>query len=334
MSGPEVSVLIVNWNTREMLAECLSSLERAEPPGVLETIVVDNGSSDGSAEMVRERFPDVTLVENDGNVGFAAAVNQADAASTAPVRLLLNSDTIVPPGVITGCRDHLLSNPGVAGVGCRLKNPDGSHQSSVFRFPSLRGSFFTASYLSRIFPRHPVLNWDRYGFGEWTEVRTAEVVMGSFLLLRRDVVPLDEPLLDEGYFMYGEETDLCRRIVAMGERIEFHPGFEIVHVHGGSSRTPAQLAWAEESKRRAQLRFIHHWRPKWVAWLANLVLLVGLAPRWATWASLDAADRLRGRPSQRRRLRAGAARFHRRALTDLSVLDEPWGPPPAGEEAP
>jgi GT2 family glycosyltransferase len=328
VTTPEISVLIVNWNTRDLLAECLASLERSEPPGVLETIVVDNGSTDGSADMVREQFSSVVIVENNDNAGFAAAVNQADAAASAPVRLLLNSDTVVPAGVITGCRDHLLDSPDVAGVGCRLLNPDGSHQSSVFRFPSVRGTFFNAIYLSQVFPTQPVLNWDRYGFGDWTEVRAADVVMGSFLLLRRDVVPLDEPLLDAGYFMYGEETDLCRRIVETGQRIEFHPGFEITHVHGGSSRTAAQLAWAEEAKRRGQLRFLRRWRAAPVVWLVNLILLLGLAPRWCAWAGGDLVDRLRGRGSTGRRLRAGVGRLHLRALTDLSVLDEPWGPPP------
>ncbi len=329
MTSPSVSVLIVNWNTRDLLAECLASLQTAEPEGVLEIVVVDNGSGDGSAEMVRTRFPSVVLVVNSENAGFAAAVNQADAAASAPFRLLLNSDTVVPAGVISGCRDHLVATPGVAAVGCRLLNVDGSHQSSVFRFPSLRGLLFNALYLSQVFRTHPTLNWDRYGFGDWSEIRTVDVVMGSFLLVRRAVVPVDEPLLDDGYFMYGEETDLCRRIVDQGERVEFHPGFAITHVHGGSSKTPGQLAWAEESKRRGQLRFLRRWRAAPVAWSANLILLVGLVPRWWAWTALDVLDRLRGRASSGRRLRAGVARFHLRALVDLTVLDEPWGPPPA-----
>jgi N-acetylglucosaminyl-diphospho-decaprenol L-rhamnosyltransferase len=328
MTMPEVSVLIVNWNTCDLLRSCLASLEHAEPDGVLETIVVDNGSADGSAAMVRTEYPSAVLVENTDNAGFAAGVNQADALATAPLRLLLNSDTVVPPGAIAGCAEHLRADPEVAGVGCRLLNVDGSQQSSVFRFPSVRGLALNASYVSKIFPTHPLLNWDRYGFGDWTDIRRADVVMGSFLLLERDVVSLDEPLLDEGYFMYGEETDLCRRIVEKGQRIEFHPGYAITHLHGASSRTPGQLAWSEEAKRRGQLRFLHRWRPPAVAWTANLVLLLGLAPRWCGWAALDLIDRVRGRGSTGRRLRAGAARFHLRALTDLSALDEPWGPPP------
>lgn len=333
MTLPEVAVLIVNWNTCELLAACLESLTGAEAADTLEIIVVDNGSTDGSAEMVRSRFDHVVLVENASNVGFAAAVNQADAAATAPFRLMLNSDTVVPPGVILGCRDHLVDHPEVAGVGCRLLNPDGSHQSSVFRFPSIRGLALNALYVSQVFPNHPVLNWDRYGFGDWNAVRRADVVMGSFLLVRRDIVPLDEPLLDEGYFMYGEETDLCRRIVERGSRIEFHPGFAITHVHGGSSKTPGQLAWSEEAKRRGQLRFLLHWRAAPVAWFANLVLLLGLGPRWCAWTALDIADRVRGRGSTGRRLRAGVARFHLRAMGRLSVLDEPWSAPPSGQEA-
>ena len=329
MTPPEVSVLIVNWNTRELLRSCLRSLAVAECPGVLEVVVVDNGSTDASVEMVRSEFPAVALVENADNAGFAAAVNQADLAASAPYRLLLNSDTIVPPGVITGCRDHLREHASVAGVGCRLLNADGSHQSSVFRFPSLIGLVFNATYLSQVFPNHPILNWDRYGFGKWTEIRSADVVMGSFLLLDRAALETDRPLLDEGYFFYGEETDLCRRLLERGYRIEFHPGHSITHVHGASTRSAAQLAWAEEAKRRGKLRFLRMWRRPSVAWTANLILLVGLIPRWCGWAVLDAADRLRGRGSTGRRLRAGVARFHLRALRDISVLEEPWGPPPA-----
>ena len=308
----EVSVLIVNWNTCGLLRDCLESLREAEPPGMLEIVVVDNGSTDGSIEMVRTGFPSVTVVENADNVGFAAAVNQADAVATAPYRLMLNSDTVVPPGVISGCRDHVRSDAEVAGVGCRLLNEDGSHQSSVFRFPSLLGLLFNATYLSQVFPDHPVLNWDRYGFGKWTEIRPADVVMGSFLLLDRAAVETDRPLLDEGYFFYGEETDLCRRFLDRGYRIEFHPGYSITHVHGASTRSPAQLAWAEEAKRRGKLRFLRMWRRPIVAWTANLILLLGLIPRWCTWTALDIVDRLRGGRSAGRRLRAGVARFHLR----------------------
>lgn len=333
MTTPEVSVLIVNWNTRDLLRDCLASLLAAEPPGVLEIIVVDNGSGDGSVEMVRAEFPSVVLIENTDNVGFAAAVNQADAIATAPHRLMLNSDTVVPEGVISGCRDHVASDEQVAGVGCRLLNEDGSHQSSVFRFPSLRGLAFNATYLSQIFPDHPVLNWDRYGFGKWTEIRTADVVMGSFLLLDRSALETARPLLDEGYFFYGEETDLCRRLRDRGYRIEFLPHFSITHIHGASTRSPAQLAWAEEAKRRGKLRFLRMWRRPIVAWTANLILLLGLVPRWCAWATLDALDRVRGRSPSGRRLRAGVARFHLRALRDLSVLEEAWGPPPRSEAA-
>lgn len=326
--APEISVLIVNWNTCELLRSCLRSLADAEAPGTLEVIVVDNGSVDGSAVMVRREFPSVTVIENDANAGFAAAVNQADEVATAPFRLLLNSDTVVPPGVITGCRDHVRDHDAVAGVGCRLLNADGSHQSSVFRFPSLLGLAFNATYLSRIFPNHPILNWDRYGFGNWTEVRRADVVMGSFLLLDSNALDPGSPLLDEGYFFYGEETDLCRRLAERGLHIEFLPGYSITHVHGASTRTPAQLAWAEEAKRRSKLRFLRTWRRPAVAWVANLILLAGLVPRWWGWATLDAIDRLRGRGPGGRRLRAGVARFHLRAMRDLAVLDERWGPPP------
>ncbi len=332
VTEPSVAVLIVNWNTRDLLDACLRSLLAAEPAGFLEVIVVDNASADGSADMVRERDYPVVLVDNDRNLGFAVAVNQADALATAPYRLLLNSDTVVPEGVIRRCLDYLEAESGVAALGCRLLNEDGTHQTSVYRFPSLLGITLDASYLPQVFPRSRVISHDRYGGGDWDDVRRADAVMGSFMLLRRDAVPVNEPLLDEDFFMYCEEVDLCRRIAAGGESVVFHPGFEITHVRGAStSKTPEQYAWAVSAKRRGQLLFLRRWRRGVVSWLANLVMLVGLGPRAMVWSVADLLDRLRGRPGAGRRRQLQVGWFHIRALVRPSTMDEAWGPPPSAD---
>ena len=330
---PAVSVLIVNWNTRELLMQCLDSLDRAEVGGMLEVIVVDNGSDDGSIAAVRARSVLPTVIENANNVGFGAAVNQADSVATAPYRLLLNSDTIVPAGTIGTCVETLGAHADWAGVGCRLINGDGTHQSSIFRFPSLWGVGATAAYLSTLRPSSDRLNWARYGHRNPTTAEQVDVVMGSFLLLDRSAIPQDDSIFDEGYFMYGEETDLCRRVLESGRKIVYAPSVCVTHLHGASSRTPEQLAWAEESKRRATLRFLRKWRQTPVAWFANLEMLIGLGPRWAAWSLADMRDAVAHRATVRRRLRAGAARFHLRAVWRPSTMDEAWGPPPVDRPA-
>lgn len=324
--APTVSALIVNWNTCELLTECLDSLRKAEPDGYVQTIVVDNGSSDGSLAMLERRSDQLELVANDDNSGFTAATNQAFERATAPYVLMLNSDTVVSPGAISGCVQRLEETPGAAVVGCRVLNPDGTHQNSVFRFPDLRGITQTALYLPQAFPDHPVLNWPRYGTGLWDEPHEVDVVMGGFLLVRRDALE-EGPLLDDGFWMYGEETDLCRRLAERGHRVVFDPEPTIIHAHGGSGTTLS--AWSETAKRRGILRFVWKWHPAPVAWLANAVMLLGLAPRMFGWGLADLLDRWRGRPDPGRRKRLGAATFHLEALTRPSRLDEPWGPPVA-----
>ncbi len=324
--SPTVSVLIVNWNTRDLLHQCLTSLENAEAAGYLEVIVVDNGSSDGSAELLREG--EYEAIINTDNRGFTAATNQAFERATAPYVLMLNSDTVVSPGTIRSCVEYMRSADNVAGVGCRLLNPDGTAQSSVFRFPSLKGVILTTSFLSRIVPRSAAINFDRYGGGDLNEIAEVDVVMGSFLLIDREFL-VDDNLLDDGYFMFGEETDLCRRLRAAGGRILFLPHRSIVHVHGASAKTADQIAWSELAKRRGVLRFLRIWRRRGVAEIANIVMLFGLAPRYLAWCGADIVDLARGRPQANRRRRAAAVRFHLQAVKRPSAMDEPWGPPPS-----
>ncbi len=326
---PWVSVVIVNWNTRELLAACLESLGAAGEG--IEVIVVDNASSDGSAAMVRERFPAVRLLCNESNLGFGRAVNQGYAAARADYVLLLNSDTRVEANAIRASVGFLEEQRDTAVVGCRLRYADGRVQSSCFRFPSVFGSVLTSFYLSQLFRGSYLLDWNRYGHRSWETAREVDCVMGSFFMIRRAAIT-EEPLLDEGYYMYAEETDLCYRLKRAGWKTMFFPGAEIVHHHGGSAKTPRLAAWAAFANHRGELRFLYKWRGWISGWAANAVVAAGIALRTPGWLVLDLIQATRERDlAARRLLKAKSLRFHLAALLRPRLLDENWaGPDAAG----
>jgi GT2 family glycosyltransferase len=322
---PRVSIGIVNWNTRNLLEQCLSSLAPDVQAGIAEVFVVDNGSCDGSVSAVEEHFPHVRLIRNDANLGFTKAVNQAYDSSTAEYFLMLNSDTVVIPNAISACLEHLDSHRDTAAVGCRITYPNGEPQSSCFRYPNPLSVLLNSLYLSQAFPNSYLLNWDRYGRRVWEEPREVDCVMGSFILLRRSAVRGDT-LLDEGYFMYGEEADLCYRLKRSGWKIIFFPRAEITHHHGGSTRDPQRAAWAYEAKQRAILRFIMKWRGTAVAWLSNLIMLVGMIPRLTGWFVADVFTSLPANGAMSRALKARTLRFLLSACVRPRLFDSSWEP--------
>jgi GT2 family glycosyltransferase len=324
-SRPRVSVAIVNWNTRDLLEQCLSSLAPDVRGGIAEVLVVDNGSRDDSVPAVEEGFPDVRLIRNDANLGFARAVNQAYGASTAEYFLMLNSDAIVTPNAIGACVEYLDSHRDTAAVGCRITYPGGAPQSSCFRYPNPLSVLLTSMYLSQAFPNSYLLNWDRYGHRVWDEPREVDCVMGGFMLLRRSAIQ-EGTLLDEGYFMYGEEADLCYRLRQAGWKIIFFPRAEIAHHHSGSTRDPHVTAWAYEAKQRAILRFIMKWRGTAVASLTSLIMLVGMIPRLMGWFVADLFTSLPADGTMRRTLKGRALRFQLSACVRPRLFDSSWEP--------
>ena len=324
----QVDVFIVNWNTADLLAACLDSLKATQEASQLKVFVVDNGSSDHSVKVVGERFPSVTVIENDDNVGFARAHNQAFAASSSPYVLLLNSDAEVPSGTVSYCRDLMEEENQIGVVGCAIANPDGSPQNSVFRYPSVRGLASTSLMLAQAFPDSDVLNYDRYGSALPVELSDVDVVMGSFLMVRRS--DLNGQLLDDGYFMYTEEADLCRRMTGNELRVVFEPAVSITHVKGGSTRSPAQKAWSYEAKRRSVLRYLRKWRGPLVAYGTNLLLLVDLLPRSVGWLAADALSVIRRRePGHYHKI--SILRFHLQAAVNPSSMDRRFHGPPESE---
>jgi len=180
-SQPDVSVVIVNYNTRDMLRDCLDSVFKETRQAKIEVIVVDNNSSDDSCAMLQERFPQVILIPNPINRGFAAANNQALRQAAGRYCLLLNPDTIILDGAIDKCLAFTDANPRVGAVGPRVFWPDGRHQSSVFRFPRLLDLMLNTTGLPRM-TKLPTLEPARYATWDWNKTRDVDVIAGCFLL--------------------------------------------------------------------------------------------------------------------------------------------------------
>jgi len=230
----DISIVIVSWNSHDYLSECLSSLAAGAGPLSFEVFVVDNASRDGSADLVREKFPWAHLIPNSENRGFAAANNQALRISSGRYALLLNPDTRVHPQAIEGVVGFMDHHPEAAACGCLLLNEDGSVQHAVRRFPTFAFALGAKTILGRmgLFRR-------RYDFVKMRGMRfdtTMEVDQpsGAALFLRQRVLA-EVGLLDERYFMFFEEVDLCRRIKDAGYRIYLFPEARITH-YGGRSR--------------------------------------------------------------------------------------------------
>jgi N-acetylglucosaminyl-diphospho-decaprenol L-rhamnosyltransferase len=223
---PDVSVVVVTHNALPWLEPCLESV-RGE-----ETIVVDNASTDGTVAIVRERFPDVQVVEEE-NRGLAAGWNVGMACARGRYFLILNADAWLADGALAALVAFADEHPEAAVVGPRLLNPDGSLQRSVRGFPTLWRLATEYFFLRKLAPRSQLLNGFYAGGFDHDEVREAEFLMGACLLVRREAVEQVGPL-DESFFLFSEETDWCYRFVAAGWKVLFFPGAECVHVGGGS----------------------------------------------------------------------------------------------------
>lgn len=230
----KVSIVIVSWNTKEILAECLNSIapvyERMNKnEAQLEVIVVDNASSDGTISLLKESFKWVTLIDTGENLGFPGGNNRGFAVSQGEFILLLNPDTVVHDFAIEEMVQFLDSNPNVGAVGSRLLNTDGSLQESCYPRPTLGRELWRLFHLDRI-KAIGIYDMDSWSLSEPREV---DVLMGACILVRRSIIQKIGGM-DEDYFMYSEEVDLCRRIQTDGWPIYWLPKAQITH-YGGQS---------------------------------------------------------------------------------------------------
>ena len=220
-----IAVVIVNYNTREHLRQCLAAVLLEEPG---EIIVVDNGSSDGSAEMVRTLYPSVILFDNSRNCGYGAAANQGITQCTAKYVLLLNSDTVVNAGACGALTTYLDQHPSVAIVGPRLVNPDGTLQPSCYAFPGTLKWFLHYEVSGQLIRRLPILRDYQQRAWPHSQAEAVPWVMGAALVIRRAAFEAVGGF-DEAYFMYCEETDLCYRLKALNWQIHFAPVATVMH---------------------------------------------------------------------------------------------------------
>jgi GT2 family glycosyltransferase len=255
----DVSIIIVSFNARQDLERCLESLHGSPPVRSHEIVVVDNHSKDGSADTA-ERWPNVNVIRTSHNLGFARATNIGIRASHGTNVLLLNSDTIVPPGTIDRLLTTLDRHPDVAVVGPRLVDAAGNAELSFGRMigpiNELRQKRRAASDIDRLTRRPSYPDW----------------VSGACLLVRRmDAEAVG--LLDERYFMYTEDVDFCAAIRARGRRVLFAPDIEIVHLRGRS--VAAAPAATHVAYRRSQIAFYEKHHPHWVPLLKLYLRLKG-----------------------------------------------------------
>jgi len=276
-----LGIVIVSYNTRGLLRDALQSVYASRGPFSFEVCVVDNASPDGSAAMVAEEFPQVKLVANDQNVGYPAANNQGlralgfDApAVTAPdFALLLNPDTVVPPDGLANMLDFMAEHPDAGAAGPKLLLLDGSLDLACRRsLPSPEVSFYRLTGLSRLFPHHR--RFARYNLTYLDPDEVAEVgsVVGAFMLVRGEVID-QVGLLDETFFMYGEDLDWAQRIHQAGWTIYYNPAVEVLHVKRAASRHSARAQ--VEFYRAMEIFYRKHYAQR-TPWLMHVFILTAI----------------------------------------------------------
>lgn len=249
---PDVSIVIVSWNVRQCLQVCLrsimASLRRcpSDPsvigsPSSWEIIIVDNASTDGSAQMIAEEFPQVQLILNDANLGFARATNQGIRQSQGRYVLLLNPDTVLFPETLCCMVAFLDKHRQVGAAGCRILGADGrTDYQGARRLPSIGNELLEKTGLARCFPRSKLLGGYLMGFWDHASSRPVETLLGACLMVRRECLA-QVGLLDESFFMYCEDADLCLRLSRAGWQVYYYAEAQVVHQGGRST----QQQWDE-----------------------------------------------------------------------------------------
>lgn len=280
LNSPDVSIIIVNWNTREILRDCLRSVYENAGEIDFDVIVVDNASTDGSVEMVRREFDKVQLIANPENRGFAAANNQGMEVAAGRYMLLLNSDTIVLDGAIAKTAAFADAHPEAAVVGCRVLNRDRSLQPTCFMYPSALNLLLAATYLNKLFPRSRFFGRERMTWWDRNDVREVEVVTGCFMLVRREAID-QVGVMDDGFFMYGEETDWCWRFRKAGWRNLYTPDGQIIHLGGQSTAQVSAPMMVQ--LRLSILRVIRKHRGPFAGWICSLLVSMFFLVRIPVW---------------------------------------------------
>lgn len=272
----DLSILIVNYNTADLTLQCLRSVFESKGNYSFEVILIDNASSDHSVERIEQQYPQVKLICNTENAGFAAANNQGIAQAQGKYILLLNSDTVVKEDTFDTMLSFMEANPEVGASGCKIVLPDGSLDKACKRgFPTPSAAFFYAFGISKLFPNKPYFNQYHMSHLDSDQEYPIDCLVGAFMLVRKAAID-QVGGLDETFFMYGEDIDWCYRIKQAGWEIYYYPRTEIIHHKGGSSRNkPVKIIY--EFHRAMILFHRKHYRTKYPFYINGLVYMgVGL----------------------------------------------------------
>lgn len=275
----DLSIIILNYNTCELTLKALRSVYASRTGYQFEVILIDNASSDSSVEKIREEFPQVQLIENEENVGFSKANNQGMRIATGRYVLLLNSDTVVQTDTLEIMVRFMDEHPDVGASGCKVILPDGSLDKACRRgFPTPSASFYYAFGISKLFPHVPRFNQYQLGYLNPDEEYPVDCLVGAFMLVRRKAID-EVGLLDEQFFMYGEDVDWCYRIKQAGWTNYYYPKTHIIHYKGASSRKrPLKIVY--EFHRAMYLFHRKHFRSRY-SLPTNLLVYGGIGLKLA-----------------------------------------------------
>lgn len=286
----DLGIVIVNYNTSVLLKDCLLSVRASAGPYTIKTCVVDNASADDSVAMVRENFPEVHLIANPGNDGFAGANNKGlrhfhfdhPQADTPRYGLLLNPDTQLPPSALATMLNFMDATPQAGAAGPKLVLPDGSLDLACRRsFPTPEVSFYRMVGLSKLFPKHPQFGRYNLTYLDPNQLTEVDSVVGAFMLVRAEAMA-QAGLMDETYFMYGEDLDWAYQIKRHGWKVYYNPAATVLHIKRASSKHSGK---AQVEFYRAMDIFYKKYyaatAPFWLHWLITL----GIQSKWklALW---------------------------------------------------
>lgn len=235
-NSPKISVIIVNYNVKEFLANCLQSVKKSSEGVETEIFVVDNNSSDGSMGFLKPRFPEVRFIENSENLGFGKANNQAIRQASGKYTLILNPDTLLQEDTLRVLVSYMEENPETGACGCKILNPDGTFAPESRRtVPTVSSALYKALGLTALFPTSKIFGKYYQGWKDEDEMGEVPVLSGSFMFFRTKAL-LEVEGFDERFFMYGEDIDLCYRVTNSGWKIDYVPTTSIIHYKGESTK--------------------------------------------------------------------------------------------------
>lgn len=287
----DVSIIIVNYNTKDLLRDSIASIKKTTTGLTYEIVVSDNDSSDGSAEMIKDEFPDVILIENKINGGFAYANNKGIKVSNGNYIFLLNSDTIVLENSIMNMFKYMNEHNKIGILGPKLLNADLSEQTSVFAYPTIFKEFASIFELKKLLKNRAIrkfvlkfadkalpndVNQYMKNFKENKSVEQVEVLVGAALFIRKEVID-DIGGLDESYFMYYEEIDYCLKTHQNGWLLVFYPFSEIIHLIGQSSKKVSEITF--KARYKSMLHYFEKNHGKFKKFIVKCILVTGLRYR-------------------------------------------------------